>query len=361
MSGATRLFRPRQLGLSRAEYIPTTSHIGTVVVRGASWRPAAAVPAAAATSSFSANRARAFSTFKTIAQPLVSISWLEKNFDKSSLVVLDGTWHLPTLKRNARKEFEDLRIKGARFFDIDAAADKHSSLPHMIPSAEEFAQYVGALGISNDSHVVVYDATSPIGTAPRVLWTFRAFGHSGGISVLDGGLQQWKEAGLPVESGPVAPVEPKEYVAKLNPRLVKNFEEMRETLKEKRALIIDARPRGRFTGADPEPRPISSGHMPGSISLPSGNVLDPSSKSLLRGAALSSVLMDSNIDISHPSIIHTCGSGVNASTTWLATVVARMDVAPGSWEELEDGLSVYDGSWTEWAQREKDGAVIEKD
>ncbi|KAJ1554181.1 hypothetical protein HK405_005806 [Cladochytrium tenue] len=116
----------------------------------------------------------------------------------------------------------------------------------------------------------------------------------------------------------------------------------------------------KFTGEAPEPRPVPSGHIPGSISLPATEVLDPATQTVLRGANISSVLSAAGIDVSHPSIIFSCGSGVQASAVWLATVVARMDVAPGSWEQLEDGLSIYDGSWTEWAQREKDGAVLER-
>ncbi|KAI9352046.1 Rhodanese-like domain-containing protein [Obelidium mucronatum] len=299
------------------------------------------------------------------ARPLVSPQWLASS--RSSVVVLDGTWHMPFLKRNAAAEFEAKRIKGARYFDIDTVADKSTTLPHMLPSAEVFAEHVGAMGISNDSHVVIYDAAQSIGAAARVLWTFRAFGHSGGVSILEGGLSRWEREGFEVVGGKlgsvegeVYPVEPKKYNAKLNANLVKTFDQMKENLyAQNKQLVVDARPAGRFLGTDPEPRPgLSSGHMPNSVSLPHSKLLD-GANGLLRGKELLKALGDAGINVSESSI-HSCGSGVNASITWLAEILARSEIKSGSWEELEYGLSVYDGSWTEWAARVEDGAKIEK-
>ncbi|KAJ3065184.1 threonyl-tRNA synthetase [Podochytrium sp. JEL0797] len=299
----------------------------------------------------------------SFARPLVSPQWLHAN---PKTVVLDGTWHMPFLKRNALAEFEQRRIKGARFFDIDAIADKSTALPHMLPSEAVFAEHVGAMGISNDSHVVIYDAAQSIGAAARVLWTFRCFGHNS-VSVLEGGLQKWERDGFEVVGGKLGsvegepyPIEPKKYIPKLNKNLVKTFEQMRANLDApNKQLVVDARPAGRFLGIEPEPRAgLSSGHMPNSVSLPSSKVLD-GTNGLLRGKDLAKALADAGVNISAPSI-HSCGSGVNASVTWVAEILARSEIKSGSWEELEDGLSVYDGSWTEWAARVSDGAKIEK-
>ncbi|KAJ3218225.1 hypothetical protein HDU67_006334 [Dinochytrium kinnereticum] len=216
------------------------------------------------------------------AQPLVSTEWLfDQLITRSSrnVVVLDGTWHLPTLKRNAYKEYLDERIPGARFFDIDEISDHGSSLPHMLPSETQFSMQVGKLGISNQTHLVIYDAVNAIGSAARVLWTFRAFGHGGGVSVLDGGLRKWKAENRPLERGEVGKweavaacffnVAETSYTSKFNPSLVKTFTEMRTNLTTRQHLVIDARPADRFHGTAPEPRPIPSGHMPSSISIPS--------------------------------------------------------------------------------------------
>ncbi|KAJ3023029.1 UNVERIFIED_CONTAM: hypothetical protein HDU68_008826 [Siphonaria sp. JEL0065] len=298
-----------------------------------------------------------------LARPLVSPAWLHAQRTSKRVVILDGTWHMPFLKRNAAAEFEAKRIKGARFFDIDTVADKATSLPHMLPSPAVFAEHVGNMGIDNDSHVVIYDAAQSIGAAARVLWTFRVFGHTGGVSILEGGLGRWEREGFDVVGGKLGsvdgeefPIEPKKYEAKLNHNLVKTFDQMKSNLDAKdKQLVIDARPAGRFLGVDPEPRP---GHMPNSVSLPHSKLLD-GTNGLLRGKELFKALTDAGISISDPSI-HSCGSGVNASITWVAEILARSEIKSGAWEELEYGLSVYDGSWTEWASRVADGAKIEK-
>ncbi|KAJ3212996.1 hypothetical protein HDU82_000005 [Entophlyctis luteolus] len=242
----------------------------------------------------------------------------------------------------------------------------------MLPTPEVFAEIVGNMGISNDTHVVVYDASQSIGAAARVLWTFRAFGHSGGVSVLDGGLRAWEAEGYPVATGSLgtfqgeeSPVQPKTYRATINKQLVKTFEDMRENMlrsDKERVTVIDARPAGRFLGIDPEPRPgLSSGHLPHSISLPHIKLLDKTPAARLLGSKeLVAGFADAGVALSEPAI-HTCGSGVNASVTWLAQIIARNEIkSGGTWEEVEDGLSVYDGSWTEWAARVADGAVVEK-
>ena len=89
---------------------------------------------------------------------LVTTEWLAAHLNDTNLVILDSTWHLPTAKRNAHDEYVAAHIKGAQFFDIDQTSDRASPLPHMLPIAEQFSAQMSALGIGNDSHVVVYDS-----------------------------------------------------------------------------------------------------------------------------------------------------------------------------------------------------------
>ena len=124
---------------------------------------------------------------------LVSTEWLAARLGHPRLVVLDGSWHMPQLKRDAREEFDAAHLPGARFFDIDAIADQRTSLPHMLPAAPQFAEQVGALGIGTGDLVVVYDTRGVI-SAARVWWTFRAMGHDR-VAVLDGGLPLWRAEG----------------------------------------------------------------------------------------------------------------------------------------------------------------------
>lgn len=169
------------------------------------------------------------------------------------LRVLDTSWYLPKLRRNAKSEFKQRHIPGAAFFDIDQCCDKTSPLDHMLPSERIFADYVGNLGIGNDTHVVVYDASNfGAFSAPRVWWMFRVFGHSY-VSVLNGGLKNWANEGLPVSDRYSRP-EQTEFRASLNRSWVKTYEDILDNLDSKEFQVVDARPGGRFRGVDPEPR-----------------------------------------------------------------------------------------------------------
>ena len=138
---------------------------------------------------------------------LVSTLWLNEQMMApdflQSFRVLDATWDLPMFKRDFKKEHETERIPGARYFSLSECSDPSSTLPHMLPTAEDFAKYVSNLGVENKHHVILYDNSVRFGifSAPRVWWTFKVFGQEK-VSVLDGGLPKWVKDGLKTTSGP---------------------------------------------------------------------------------------------------------------------------------------------------------------
>ncbi len=241
-----------------------------------------ASPALAAASPASKASAATARTAPLVIQPAQLASFLRsaqagRPLYGSSLRILDASWHMPNLRppRDAKEEFRSrFRVPGAQFWDVDEVATKGEAvrnLPHMMPSEEVFAQAAGAHGISRDTHVVVYDSIG-IFSAPRTAFTFHAFGHAH-ISILDGGLPAWVDGGNAIEQGPPQSVQPESYEAKpLGPGLVRSYEEMRANVQNSgwnKQTVLDARPRGRFDGTEPEPRAgLSSGHIPGSTSLP---------------------------------------------------------------------------------------------
>ena len=270
------------------------------------------------------------------AGTLVTTGWLAAHLGRSTVRVVDGSWHMPQLARDARAEFAQAHIPGAVFFDIDEIADSSSRLPHMLPTARTFARRVGALGIGTRDLVVVYD-TRGVVSAARVWWTFRAFRHER-VAVLDGGFPKWRAEGRPVQSGFAAPT-PRRFAARLDRRLVRDLKGMRANLTSRREQVLDARSPGRFDGSEPEPRAgLRGGHIPGSANLPyerlyrrDGTLLPPDD--LARAFAVSGLDLDR-------AIVTTCGSGVTASVLALGLhLIGKEEVA------------VYDGSWTEWGGR----------
>ena len=270
-------------------------------------------------------------------EAIVSTEWLAAHLTDPDLRVVDGTWHMPQLKRDAKREFIEAHIPGAVFFDIDEIADTKSPLPHMLPSPQKFAACAGKLGIGDGDSVIAYDTKGGVVSAARVWWTFRVFGHEN-VAVLDGGLRKWRAEGHPVRQGSPAPKE-RQFTPKVHPTLVRNLEEIRANLASRQEQVLDARSRGRFVGTEPEPRPgLRGGHIPGSLNLPYEKLYQPDG-TLLPPDMLRDAFVKAGLDPQKP-VVTTCGSGVTAAVLALGLhLLGRRDVA------------VYDGSWTEWGGR----------
>ena len=267
-------------------------------------------------------------------QPVVSTSWLAARIGDPGLRVLDGSWYLPGSNRDPAAEYAAGHIPGALFFDLDANSDAGTSLPHMLPSAEVFAERMSALGVANSDELVIYDGSGVNLSAARVWWTFRVFGHER-VAVLDGGLSKWTAEKRPLEIG-VVTLPPTRYTATLNPAWIRSLSAMKANLEHGREQVVDLRSAARFAGDAPEPRPgLRSGHIPGSRNLPFTDLVGPDG-TILPEAELRRRIAAAGIDLSEP-IVTTCGSGTTACTLILSLeLLGRRDVA------------LYDGAWAEW-------------
>ncbi len=264
----------------------------------------------------------------------VSSEWLAAHLDDPDLVIVDGSWHLPGT-RDPRKEYEAGHIPGAVFFDVDAIADTSIPLPHMLPSPEDFAAAVGALGIDERQKIVVYDSVG-LSSAPRVWWTFEVMGARD-VVILDGGLPKWVAEGRTVDARPVVR-SPRPFDPTPHPAPVRSLDAIRANLETGSFQLVDARPRPRFLGEAPEPRAwVKSGRVPRSLSVPSTELIEAGS---LKGApALRAAFEAAGLDFGAP-VVTSCGSGINAATLSLALDILGVPSA------------IYDGSWTEWGARD---------
>ncbi len=266
-------------------------------------------------------------------QSLVSTAWLETHLKDPDLRVLDATWFMPGTPRDARAEYAASHIPGARFFDIDDIADHRSDLPHMAPPPEKFTARLRAMGVGDGHQVVIYDAHG-IMSAPRVWWTFRLMGKRD-VAVLDGGLPKWRAEGRVLTDEPTA-IRDRHLTVDRQPQLVRDVTEVARASKLGDPQILDARSADRFRGLVDEPRAgLRRGHIPGSLNLPFGAVLNPDG-TMKPPADLRAAFAGAGVDLARP-VITTCGSGITAAVLYLALERAGAR-----------DLALYDGSWAEW-------------
>ena len=271
-----------------------------------------------------------------LSTPLISAQGLSNQLDNEQVILLDASWYMPAMKRDGEVEWKQQRIANAQHFDFhETACDLNSEYPHTMPSAEIFTEYAQALGINQDSHIVVYDGMG-LFASPRVWWMFRAMGHIK-VSVLNGGLPAWIKSGLPLNESTPHPVKKGDFIAHPIESNFLSADSILAKLHDDGTVVLDARGQSRFEGSEPEPREgLRSGHIPSSKNLPFTDLivdgfLRPTEELHEQLNAVAS---------KDQTLVFSCGSGVTACHLALAADICGYKK-----------LSVFDGSWSEWGAR----------
>ena len=252
------------------------------------------------------------------------------------LVVLDASLQA-TAEGNDGKDTLLKTIPGARYFDLKNNFSKtNSSFPNTLPNEAQFDAECQKLGIRQSSKIVVFDSLG-VYSSPRVWWLFKAMGHEN-VSVLDGGLPAWIDRGYSIETRAPKHYTLGDFKAKLQTKFVKSYSDILDNLRTKTFTVVDARSEGRFNGSTEEPRKhLKSGHIPDSINIPYGDVLD---NGKFKSAAALKTLFNKKYT-NQKELVFSCGSGLTACIVMLANVIA-----------FNKSKAIYDGSWTEWAEHQ---------
>ena len=276
---------------------------------------------------------------------LITTDWLESNLYK--VKIFDASWHMPSTKRNAKKEYDERHIKGAMFWNVDEHSDKDSPFPHMMSNSDYWTRMLWSFGIQNDDHIIVYDH-SDVYSSCRLWFALKYFGHQK-VSVLDGGMQKWLKENRPASKEVNEDFGKFSKIEKLNPKnrykvnenagWIKNKKHIDQNIKNFSFQTVDARSRDRFEGKIDEPRSgLKRGCILGSKNIPFKDCIVIETNTFKTKDQLSVVFAENKVDITKP-IVFTCGSGMTACVLGMAySIISGKNAV------------VYDGSWSEYGK-----------
>jgi thiosulfate/3-mercaptopyruvate sulfurtransferase len=257
---------------------------------------------------------------------LVDPAWLQARLGDPQLRLVDMV--------SEPEDYQKGHIPGAVYLHVN---DSRIGVPaggFRLPTAEEVARLLGALGIASQTLVVIYDDAGGL-HASRLFFTLDVFGHRR-VAILDGGVQAWRRAGLPL-TREIPRVGPTAYRPAPDPERVASAEWVRDRLGDPNVVLVDSRTRAEYEGRDVRAR--RGGHIPGAVHLEWKEHLRPDGtfkplEELRRMYASRGVTPDR-------TVVTYCQTHHRAAHTYF---VLRLLGYPR--------LVGYDRSWVEWGNRD---------
>ena len=276
---------------------------------------------------------------------LITTAELAAMLDQPDLRLFDGTTYLeyqpagseiPYIAVPGRHSFEAAHIPGADFLDLQGEfSDPNTTLRFMMPDIAQLEAAFGGHGIGANSRVVLYS----IGTAmwaTRFWWMLNSLGFEN-VSVLDGGLDQWKAESRAIETGPAKGYPPATFTAKPQRGYFVDKHQVLTAGGERNTVVVNALSPQLHKGLEPS-RYGRPGHIPGSVNVSAATLFDPETKAFVPLAEAEAKFAAQGIG-KDKRVVAYCGGGISATIDLF--LLHRLGY---------DHLSLYDGSMGEWAK-----------
>jgi thiosulfate/3-mercaptopyruvate sulfurtransferase len=281
------------------------------------------------------------------AQFLVETAWLEEHLHDPELRIVDMRGYVRTVSKDgaqvavyegAPNEYAQEHIPGAVYVDwTQDIVDHNDPVEAQIASPERFAEAMQRVGIGDNHLVVVYDTHPASQFATRLWWALYYYGHTR-VVVLNGGLPKWKREGRPLDNvKPSYP--PATFTPQRQPQLRATAEEVLSLIGRPGVTLVDARDSGQYNGTviRGDGRP---GHIPGALSLPREELIDPSDGTFRSTEELQRIFEDAHV-AQDQRVVAYCNGGVAATSVLFSLAMLGYPQ-----------LTNYDGSWNEWGSRQ---------
>lgn len=268
--------------------------------------------------------------------PIIQASELMQIRKTEDLVLIDA--------RSNADGYAQNHLEGALHVDLNKQLSDIKDNPanggrHPLPSTAHFSELLGNLGISKNSHVVVYDDRNGAIASSRFWWMLKSAGHEK-VQVLNGGIKEADKVGFPMSSAIKEPKKVESYPIDNWNLPLTTIAEVEKISQNKDYLVIDVRANERYQGKT-EPIDLIAGHIPGAVNVPFSTNLDENGL-FLSPAELKEKYQKTLDGRPIENVTVHCGSGVTACHTLLAFAHAEMEMP-----------KLYVGSWSEWSRNDK--------